>query len=92
MTSSVFAALLIGGLFSIPWMVVLGLSIWKAGAWLSEHILIFCLIGPLLVCGSWFLLLGTPMLDAVGLSCAVSSAAVLAMRFAPRKRGQPAAQ
>ncbi|EJU13845.1 hypothetical protein LH128_06602 [Sphingomonas sp. LH128] len=91
-TSSILAAFLIGGLLSLPWLIVLGLLIWKAGAWLSEHIIAFCSVGPAVVCGSWLLLFGTPMLDAVGLSCTVSSATVLAMRFVPRWWAQPSAQ
>jgi hypothetical protein len=86
--SSILAAFGIGGLLSLPWCIVLAVVLWKTGGWLAGHILVYCLIGPMIVCGIWFLIFGTPMLDAVSLSCAISSATVLTMRFAPWKRIQ----
>lgn len=72
---------LLGLLFSIPWFACLLLAIWFAGAWLTRHIYILCIAGPMLVCGSWYAMAATDFLDVVAMACVVSSALVVAMHL-----------
>lgn len=51
-------SLFIGGLLSIPWMIVLAALIWFRGEMIAKHSILFAVFGPALVSGSWVLLTG----------------------------------
>ena len=76
MFSAAIAALFIGGMVSIPWCALLTVVIWACGGWLARHLIALCLIGPILVCASWFVLFGAGLLDVVFVSCAAASLTV----------------
>ena len=62
-----------GAIISVPWFAVLALVIWFYADWIERHILFFCMVGPPIVCGSWFVLDGRDLLDAVAISSVTSS-------------------
>ena len=72
----------LGGLMSIPWIAALVLLICFRPSWIGQHPVVFAIVGPVLVSGSWVLLAGQAMLDSVAISSAVSSVAWLAIVFA----------
>ena len=75
--SDVGTSMFLGGVLSIPWFCALLLVIWFFGTWLSRHMLVLCLAGPFVVCGSYVVVLGRPFLDAVAVSCVTSSIVLL---------------
>jgi hypothetical protein len=88
------AAVFLGGMLSLPWFFVLSLVIWFAGSWLVQHEFVLPIVGPVVVCGSYFALFGHALLDAVAISCVTSSIVLLgciawrhaAKRFWPKVR------
>jgi hypothetical protein len=64
--------LFLGGILSIPWMIALAILIWFYGGWIDRHPVLFAIVGPVVVCGSYALLAGA-FLDAVAVSSVTSS-------------------
>jgi hypothetical protein len=77
---------LLGVIMSAPWFAALLLFVWFHADWIRRHVLIFCLCGPPLVCGSWLLIFGTAMLDLVAVSCAASSSVYFILAFRQQKQ------
>ena len=82
--------LFLGGVLSIPWLVALAAIVWFCAPKLDRHPIIFVLIGPLLVCGSWWVLSGAQLLE-VTISSAVSSAVYLGLAMWTRVKRIPQA-
>ena len=83
-----WAGMLVAGVISIPWFVTLVLIMWFAAKLYERHVILACLVGPLVVCGSWWLIDGPSLLDAVAFSCGVSAVVFLTLTFWSR-RGMP---
>jgi hypothetical protein len=64
--------LFIGGLFSLPWMVILAIMIWHYSGWIERHPILFALIGPIAVCAS-YAVLASAFLFETATSCVVAS-------------------
>lgn len=78
-----FIGIFLGGLLSVPWLLGLAAIIWFYSDRLERHPILFALLGPLVVCGTWAVTFGA-MLEAVALSTAVSSACYLVLVFSAR--------
>jgi hypothetical protein len=74
-----WAGMLAGGIISIPWFAVLLAVIWFFSKFYWQNFLLLSIFGPTLVCGSWWLLDGSTLLDAVALTSIVDSIAFLAI-------------
>ena len=61
--SGAWAGILAGGIISIPWFAALIMVIWFFASFYQRSVVLMCFIGPLIVCGSWWLLDGTGLLD-----------------------------
>lgn len=72
----------LGGLFSIPWIAALVLLVSFRPAWIGQHPILFAIVGPILVSGSWALSAGQAFLDAVAISSVTSSLVWMAMAIA----------
>lgn len=81
-----WAGTLAAGLISIPWFAALALVMWFAAAFYERHLILACLSGALVVCGSWWLVDGPDLLDAVAFSCGVSAVVFLALTFWSRRK------
>jgi hypothetical protein len=81
MLGGAFAGAL-GGLFFIPWIAALVLLACFRPTWIGQHTVLFAVVGPVLVCGSWALFAGNAFLDDVAISSVTSSVVWLAMAFA----------
>lgn len=75
-----------GGIISIPWFGALLAVIWLFSDFYWRHVFLMCLLGPLVVCGSWWLLDGSDLLDAVALTAIIGSVAFLAIIAFVRSR------
>ena len=84
--SGAWAGMLVGGIISIPWFGALLAVIWSFSDFYWRHVLPMCIIGPLVVCGSWWLLDGSRLLDAVALTTIIGSVAFLAIIAFARSR------
>lgn len=82
----------LGGLFSIPWFSFLCLVIWFFAELINRYVLAFCLVGPIIVCGTWWVFLGQDLLDSVAISCVVSSFTFFALSRWERHKKARAAQ
>ena len=69
---------LAGGVISLPWFAALIAVIWFFPDFYWRHFLALCVAGPMLVCGTWWLLNGTELLDAVAITTIVGSVVFLA--------------
>jgi hypothetical protein len=87
-----FLGLFLGGVVSLPWMIILVVVIWFRGAWLEHHPFAFAICGPLLVLASWFALSGRAFLEAVAISCITSSVVVLLLTLWGRRGQAPGAE
>ena len=77
--SGIGTVMFLGALLSIPWFAALTLVIWWAGGWLSNHILVLVLLGPILVSASYGIVFGRPLLNAVAISSITSSVVLFAV-------------
>lgn len=74
-----------GGLLSAPWIGALGLLIWFKGLAIDAHPIAFAALGPVLVVGSYVLLLGSGGFEREVATSSISSSIVyLALVFANR--------
>jgi hypothetical protein len=64
--------LFLGGILSIPWMVALAVFIWFCERWIERHPVVFAVVGPIVVCGT-YALLTRAFLDAVAVSSFTSA-------------------
>jgi hypothetical protein len=81
-----WAGTLAGGLISFPWFAALLLVIWFFAQFYHRHVILMCLIGPMVVCGSWWVLDGPELLDAVAISSITASLVFLVMTLWERRR------
>ena len=72
----------LGGLFSTPWIAGLVLLVCYRPTWISKRPILFAIVGPVLMIGSWALFAGQAFLDDVAISSVTSSLVWLAMMFA----------
>jgi hypothetical protein len=72
--------LFLGGLISIPWLAGIAVLIWFYGSQIERHPIAFALIGPLMVVGSYNLIVGA-FWESVAVSCTVSSACYLPLAY-----------
>lgn len=88
--------LLLGGIWSVPWVIALTGLIWLYGEWIERHSLVFAMSGPPIVCAI-SALIGPPFfLKFVAISCVASSVAYLVLSHwrrmswsaSPRARGK----
>jgi len=86
--SGAWAGILAGGIISIPWFAALIMVIWFFASFYQRSVVLMCFIGPLIVCGSWWLLDRTGLLDAVAISAFTSSAVFLLLSLWERRRRQ----
>lgn len=77
--------LFLGGILSIPWMLALAIFIWFYGGWIDRHPVLFAVVGPVVVCGTYALLAGA-FLDAVAVSSVTSSICFLLISIWTRFR------
>jgi hypothetical protein len=77
--------LTLGLVLSTPWMAALAIIIWLYGGWIERHPILFAVIGPLVVCGSFAILAG-PFLKDVAISSVTSSFCYLAIVACQRFR------
>lgn len=68
---------LAGGVISFPWFAALIGVIWFFPDFYWKHFLAMCVVGPMLVCGTWWLLSGPELIDAVAITTVVGSIAFL---------------
>lgn len=80
-----WAGILVGGLVSLPWFAVFLLVIWSDPDAYQRHMVSACLVGPVMVCGTWWLIMGRELLDAVAVSCVTSTVVFLALTFWSRR-------
>ncbi|MBY8826821.1 hypothetical protein [Hephaestia mangrovi] len=73
----------LGGVLSIPWMLILGAIIWFRGRVIEDHPFLFAVLGPPLVIGSWALL-GETFIREVAISSVSSSLFYLALFYGMR--------
>lgn len=69
-----FVGSFLGAIMSLPWIAAILAIVWFKTDALDRHIIPFCIVGPIIVCGSWWAINGLGILDAVALSCVASSA------------------
>jgi hypothetical protein len=79
-----FVGSFLGAIISLPWIAAILAIVWFKADALDRHIIPFCIIGPIIVCGSWLAIVGTSLLDAVALSCITSSVCVLTLSLFER--------
>lgn len=77
--------LFLGGILSIPWMLAIAILIWFYGGWIDRHPVLFAVVGPVVVCGTYALLAGA-FLDAVAVSSVTSSICFLLIAMWTRFR------
>lgn len=79
-------ATFVGAIMSLPWFAVVLAIIWFRATTLDRYIIPFCILGPIIVCGSWWVINGTGLLDAIALSCITSSACVFLLTLFERRK------
>lgn len=77
--------LVLGGFISMPWLAAIAVIVWRYGGAIERHPVAFALVGPVLVFGTYALLVGA-FLEAVAVSCAVSSICYLPLAYWRQKR------
>lgn len=77
--------LFLGGILSIPWMVALAVFIWFRGGWIERHPVVFAVVGPIIVCGTYASPTGA-FLDAVAVSSLTSAICYLLIALWLRHR------
>jgi len=63
----------LGGLLSVPWVVVVGLLVWWRGGLIDRHPFAFATIGPVVVIASWGVVTGATFEKTVVISAVASS-------------------
>lgn len=81
-----FVGTFAGAILSLPWIATVLAIVWFRPNALDRHIIPFCVLGPIVVCGSWWAIDGTSLLDAVALSSVTSTVCVLALTLAERRK------
>lgn len=81
-----WAGTLAGGIISIPWFAALLAVIWFFPDFYWRHFLAMCILGPAVVCGSWWLLDGSDLIDAVSFTAVVDSIVFLSIILFARRR------
>ncbi|WP_148309163.1 hypothetical protein [Sphingopyxis fribergensis] len=81
-----FFGMFAGAIFSLPWIAAVLAIVWFRGNALDRYIIPFCILGPIVICGSWWALSGASLLDVVALSCITSSVWVLALTLFERRK------
>lgn len=76
-----WVGILAGGILSLPWFAVFLLVIWWDPDSYQRHIVWASIVGPVMVCGSWWLMMGRELLDAVAVSCVTSTVVFMALTF-----------
>ena len=81
-----FLGTFVGAILSLPWIATVLAVIWFRADMIDRHMISFCVLGPIIVCGNWWAIQGTGLLDAVALSCTTSSAFLLIMKELSRRK------
>jgi hypothetical protein len=81
-----WAGTLAGSIISIPWFAALIAVIWFFPEFYWRHFIAMCIVGPAVVCGSWWLLDGSDLIDAVALTAIVGSIAFVCIILFARYR------
>jgi hypothetical protein len=74
-----------GGIISIPWFLCLCVMIWLFAERIERNVLAFCICGPAIVCGLWWILSGSELLAAVAISSVTASVAFLVLTAIERR-------
>ncbi|GGD74840.1 hypothetical protein GCM10010990_25630 [Croceicoccus mobilis] len=78
---------ILGAVFAAPWSITMLLLFILTSKWLERHVALLCLIGPLLVCATFYVLAVTTDLftagwmDAVALASLVASVVYFILHF-----------
>lgn len=80
---------ILGAFLSIPWFGLLVVAIWFWGEWLSEHPVPLIVGGPIIVCASYWLVVGPPFFEEVAVSSTVSSVVVWFLRLFRKRPDLP---
>ena len=81
-----WAGTMLGGILSLPWFAALLAVIWNFPDFYWRHLLAMCVIGPAVVCGSWWLLDGSGVIDAVMVAAVAGTLAFLVIIMFRRGR------
>jgi hypothetical protein len=84
--SGAWVGAFVGGIISIPWFAALCAVIWFFADFYSRNLIAMCVVGPAVVCGTWWLLDGSDLIDAVAITSIVGSAAFLTIMALRRWR------
>lgn len=77
--------LLVGGMLSIPWLVVIGVFVWFQGGLIERNTIGFAVLGPILVCGTYAYFMEV-FWQATAISSVVSSAVYLPLALWQKRR------
>jgi hypothetical protein len=77
---------LVAGIISIPWFAALIAVLWFFADFYSRNLIAMCIVGPALVCGTWWLYDGPDIIDAVAVTSIVGSATFLTIMALRRWR------
>ncbi|MXO50876.1 hypothetical protein GRI42_06100 [Erythrobacter gaetbuli] len=85
-----WVGMLAGGIISIPWFASLFAVIWFFADFYWRNFIVLCIVGPAVVCASWWLFDGPDLIDAVALTAIVGSAVFLVIISIVRWRSNTA--